>query len=385
MVSRAGHDRAARHGGRRRRLRGRRPFLHRALGAHECRGHRSACGLAGRAWLRGERDRHPREARPAAPQDRSLLARRASAARGRGARRARGARAAGRSSGFPTARATRPTASGSTTRCWWPGGFRRPPRCSAGWGTTWFRSRCRSTGRWMEGSVVCRCGGDPSRPGTRPRGARARLQCRCRSPSSGRLAAPGRRARRRCTTSPPGSVFSYASIGQSISLVWPPTGLALAALVDLRTCRLAGRGHRGVPGERGHARPASAAAAIAAGNTLEAVVAASLVPAHAGRQPRLEAMGTVRALVLVRPLPAPSSAPSSASSLSSAPAPCRARAPRRPWRSGGPATCSARWSSLPCSWPGCSTHRPPASRVACSRWRCSASGPWSPSSWAWAI
>ena len=71
----------------------------------------------------------------------------------------------------------------------------------------------------------------------------------------------------------------YASIGQSISLVWPPTGLALAAMLLL--------GRRAWPGVAVGAFlanaatpvPLAAAAAIAAGNTLEAVLAATLLTA----------------------------------------------------------------------------------------------------------
>ena len=91
----------------------------------------------------------------------------------------------------------------------------------------------------------------------------------------------------------------FASMGQSISLVWPPTGLALAALIVL--------GRRAWPGITLGAFLANAAtpvplvtaAGIAAGNTLEAVLAAFLLERGAGIRPRLDAMRTVRALVLV--------------------------------------------------------------------------------------
>jgi len=91
----------------------------------------------------------------------------------------------------------------------------------------------------------------------------------------------------------------YATIGQSISLVWPPTGLALAALVVL--------GRRAWPGiavgaffaNAATAVPLWVAAAIAAGNTLEALVASTLVTRSAGERPRLDAMATVRALILL--------------------------------------------------------------------------------------
>jgi len=91
----------------------------------------------------------------------------------------------------------------------------------------------------------------------------------------------------------------YATIGQSISLVWPPTGLALAALIVL--------GRRAWPGiavgaffaNAATAVPLWVAATIAVGNTLEAVVAAALVTRFAGERPRLDSMPTVRALILV--------------------------------------------------------------------------------------
>jgi PAS domain S-box-containing protein len=92
--------------------------------------------------------------------------------------------------------------------------------------------------------------------------------------------------------------LSYASIGHSISLVWPPTGVAFAALVAL--------GYRFWPGVALGAFLANAstpvslavAAGIAAGNTLEALVGAYLVRRAAGSRLRLDTMRTVRALVL---------------------------------------------------------------------------------------
>src|SRR6478736_735454 len=69
----------------------------------------------------------------------------------------------------------------------------------------------------------------------------------------------------------------YASIGQSISLIWPPTGIAFAALTLL--------GYRYWPGvalgaflaNAGTPVPLPAAAGVALGNTLEALVAAYLL------------------------------------------------------------------------------------------------------------
>ena len=90
----------------------------------------------------------------------------------------------------------------------------------------------------------------------------------------------------------------FASIGQSVSLVWPPTGLALAALVAL--------GYRYWPGvaigaflaNAATPVPLAVAAGIAMGNTLEALLAAYLLRRAAGARPRLESMATVRTLVL---------------------------------------------------------------------------------------
>jgi PAS domain S-box-containing protein len=90
----------------------------------------------------------------------------------------------------------------------------------------------------------------------------------------------------------------FASIGQSVSLVWPPTGLALAALVAL--------GYRYWPGvaigaflaNAATPVPLAVAAGIAVGNTLEALLASYLLRRAAGARPRLDSMATVRTLVL---------------------------------------------------------------------------------------
>jgi PAS domain S-box-containing protein len=91
----------------------------------------------------------------------------------------------------------------------------------------------------------------------------------------------------------------YASIGQSVSLVWPPTGIAFAALTLW--------GYRYWPGvalgaflaNAATPVPLLAAAGIALGNTLEAVVAAHLLRRGAGPRPHLDDLGHVRALILV--------------------------------------------------------------------------------------
>jgi PAS domain S-box-containing protein len=91
----------------------------------------------------------------------------------------------------------------------------------------------------------------------------------------------------------------YASIAQSVSLVWPPTGIALAALTLL--------GYRYWPGvalgaflaNAGTPVPLPAAAGIALGNALEALVAAYLLRRVTGPRPRLDNLRHVRTFVLV--------------------------------------------------------------------------------------
>jgi PAS domain S-box-containing protein len=93
--------------------------------------------------------------------------------------------------------------------------------------------------------------------------------------------------------------LEYATIGPSISLVWPPTGIAIAALTLL--------GYRYWPSIAAGAFlanaatpvPLAAAGGIALGNTLEAVVAAMLLVRYASPRPQLDNIRHVRALVLV--------------------------------------------------------------------------------------
>jgi PAS domain S-box-containing protein len=92
--------------------------------------------------------------------------------------------------------------------------------------------------------------------------------------------------------------LQYASIGQSISLVWPPTGIAIAALTLL--------GYRYWPGialgaflaNAATPVPLLAAIAISAGNTLEALVAAYLIRHMAGPRPELGNLRHVRAFMV---------------------------------------------------------------------------------------
>jgi PAS domain S-box-containing protein len=91
----------------------------------------------------------------------------------------------------------------------------------------------------------------------------------------------------------------YASIDRSVSVIWPPSGIAFAALTLL--------GYRYWPGVAAGAFLANAAteipllasAGIALGNTLEAVVAAFLLRRTAGSRPQLGDLHVVRTLVLV--------------------------------------------------------------------------------------
>jgi PAS domain S-box-containing protein len=91
----------------------------------------------------------------------------------------------------------------------------------------------------------------------------------------------------------------YVTIGYSVSLVWPPAGIAFAALVLL--------GGRYWPGvaigafvvNAATPIPFAAAAAIALGNTLEAILAAGLLRQVAGSRPQLEDPRQTRRLILV--------------------------------------------------------------------------------------
>ena len=91
----------------------------------------------------------------------------------------------------------------------------------------------------------------------------------------------------------------YVTIGHSVSLVWPPAGLAFAALVIL--------GPRMWPGVTLGAFlanamtpvPLAAAAGIALGNTGEALLAALILRRIAGSRPQLEEPRHVRGLLFV--------------------------------------------------------------------------------------
>ena len=91
----------------------------------------------------------------------------------------------------------------------------------------------------------------------------------------------------------------YVTIGHSVSLVWPPAGIAFAALVLL--------GYRYWPGvaigafiaNAATPIPLEAALAIGAGNTLEGLLAAFLLRRVAGSRPQLEEPRHTRALILL--------------------------------------------------------------------------------------
>src|SRR6267378_2545787 len=89
----------------------------------------------------------------------------------------------------------------------------------------------------------------------------------------------------------------YATIGPSISPVWPPTGIAVAALV------LLGPGYwpaillGAFVANATTSIPVLAAAGIACGNTVEALVAAYLLRSRAGQRLALDDLLGVRTLV----------------------------------------------------------------------------------------
>jgi len=93
----------------------------------------------------------------------------------------------------------------------------------------------------------------------------------------------------------------YVTIGHSVSLVWPPAGIAFAALVML--------GGRYWPGiaigaflvNAATPIPLAAAAGIALGNTVEALLAADLLRRVSGARPQLEDPRQTRRLILAAP------------------------------------------------------------------------------------
>src|SRR2546422_1172088 len=92
----------------------------------------------------------------------------------------------------------------------------------------------------------------------------------------------------------------YAAIGESISPVWPPTGLALAALLVLGPRYWPAVFFGALLANAATAVPLIAATGIAAGNTAEAVLGAYLMRRVAGQhRVALDQPVAVRTLVLI--------------------------------------------------------------------------------------
>src|SRR5688500_5149412 len=110
--------------------------------------------------------------------------------------------------------------------------------------------------------------------------------------------------------------LGYATVGESISLVWPPTGIALAALVAFGPRFWPAVAVGAFLANAATPIPIAAAAGIAMGNALEAVIGAVLLRRAAGPRPDFESMPAVRTLVLAAaPLGALVSAVAGISSL----------------------------------------------------------------------
>ncbi|HEU4955047.1 MAG TPA: MASE1 domain-containing protein, partial [Gemmatimonadales bacterium] len=91
----------------------------------------------------------------------------------------------------------------------------------------------------------------------------------------------------------------YVTIGHSVSLVWPPAGLAFAALVLLGPRMWPGVTLGAFVANAMTPVPLAAAAGIALGNTGEALVAALILRRIAGSRPQLEEPRHVRVLLFV--------------------------------------------------------------------------------------
>jgi PAS domain S-box-containing protein len=95
--------------------------------------------------------------------------------------------------------------------------------------------------------------------------------------------------------------LQYASIGQSVSLIWPPTGIALAALTLLGYHYWPGVALGAFLANAATPVPLLAAAGIATGNTLEAVVAAMLLRQVTGARPQLDDLRHTQRFLLAAP------------------------------------------------------------------------------------
>ena len=91
----------------------------------------------------------------------------------------------------------------------------------------------------------------------------------------------------------------YVTIGHSVSLVWPSAGIAFAALVLLGPRYWPGVALGAFAANASTPVPLAAALGIAAGNTLEALLAAYLLRRVAGSRPQLEDPLQARTLLLI--------------------------------------------------------------------------------------
>jgi signal transduction histidine kinase/CheY-like chemotaxis protein len=91
----------------------------------------------------------------------------------------------------------------------------------------------------------------------------------------------------------------YASIGESISLVWPPTGIAIAGLALLGVRYFPAILIGAYLANSATAIPLAAAGGIALGNTLEAVLGAWLFQRLTGAERHIENLRSVRQFILV--------------------------------------------------------------------------------------
>jgi PAS domain S-box-containing protein len=91
----------------------------------------------------------------------------------------------------------------------------------------------------------------------------------------------------------------YVTIGHSVSLVWPSAGIAFAALVLLGPRYWPGVALGAFAANASTPVPLAAAIGIAAGNTLEALLAAYLLRRVAGSRPQLEDPLQARTLLLI--------------------------------------------------------------------------------------
>jgi PAS domain S-box-containing protein len=91
----------------------------------------------------------------------------------------------------------------------------------------------------------------------------------------------------------------YASIGQSVSLIWPPTGIAIAALTMLGLRYWPAIALGAFLANAATPVPLAVAATIGIGNMLEALVAAFLMRRIAGSHPQLDDIHHVRTFLLL--------------------------------------------------------------------------------------